>query len=186
MLDNIGNDNYQFATGNDIDQFIDQMQTPKQNLDANEYEGLEELQEQETADTEPTEKVDTQMKSAAAKASGKLVTTVIDNTLPHALAFIAHDNADNYKADPESRQELEDAMTEYMRLKGGEIPPGMMVLLLILTIYGSKVPMAFQRRKLNEERERLNQWQKSLEEREQKLLKQSSATHEQTSKQPTE
>lgn len=171
MLEQIGNptnDNYQFASGQDIDQFIAQMQAPKQDMHIDEAEGLRQLEEEaaNAVQEEKAEKVDVQMKASAARASGRLVASVIDNTLPGIMAFAGKDNDPApYKADPESRTELEEALTEYMRLKGGDIPPGMMVLILLLTIYGSKVPMMLQHRKINTERQKLEETRKQLDAR---------------------
>lgn len=152
MLENIGTpitDSYTFATGDDIDAYIRDIQSPKQDMNIDPTEGLSELEDMQD-EAIPFEKTDIQMKSAAAKAGGKLVATVIDTTLPQALAYIAKTpDATPYKADPDSRQELEEALTEYMRLKGGDIPPGMMVLLLVLSIYLTKIPTALQQRKQN-------------------------------------
>jgi hypothetical protein len=36
-----------------------------------------------------------------------------------------------------------------MELKGGDIPPGVMVIILIFSIYGLKIPTAIQLRKAN-------------------------------------
>lgn len=151
MLENIGTPTtpYNFATGDDIDAYIRDIQSPKQDMNIDPTEGLSELENLQD-DAISFEKTDIQMKSAAAKAGGKLVATVIDTTLPQALAYIAKTpDATPYKADPDSRQELEEALTEYMRLKGGDIPPGMMVLLLVLSIYLTKIPTALQQRKQN-------------------------------------
>ncbi len=153
MLENIGTpitDSYTFATGDDIDAYIRDIQSPKQDMNIDPTEGLSELEDLQEFDDAPFEKTDIQMKAAAAKASGRLVATVIDTALPQALAYIAKTpDSTPYKADPDSRQELEEALTEYMRLKGGDIPPGMMVLLLVLSIYLTKIPTALQQRKQN-------------------------------------
>ena len=107
--------------------------------------------------------------SSVANASGKLLATVIDTSLPAALGFLAKEKGSVYKADEEDRAELEKALGEYMKLKGGDIPPGMMVLVLVLSIYGAKIPMAIQHRKMNVERLELEQQKKDLEARERAL-----------------
>lgn len=109
------------------------------------------------------------MRSSVANASGKLLATVIDTSLPAALGFLAKEEGSGYKADEEDRAELEKALGEYMKLKGGDIPPGMMVLVLVLSIYGAKIPMAIQHRKMNVERLELEQQKKDLEARERAL-----------------
>ncbi len=173
MLENIGKPkgDYRFVTGNDIDGFLDDLNTPKQETVRDRYDGLEDLPSDDIeVDEEKQEPVDIQMKASAAKATGKLVATVIDTTLPQALAFIAKDNGvENYRADESQREELEEALTEYMRLKGGDVPPGVMIVILVITIYGTKIPMAIQQRKLNERAAALDEREKMLQLREREL-----------------
>ena len=158
--------NTEYPTG-DSETFLTEIQSPKQNMNISEAEGLEELETLQV--TEKPEKEDLVMKSSVANASGKLLATVIDTSLPAALGFLAKEEGSGYKADEEDRAELEKALGEYMKLKGGDIPPGMMVLVLVLSIYGAKIPMAIQHRKMNVERLELEQQKKDLEARERAL-----------------
>lgn len=158
--------NTEYPTG-DLETFLTEIQSPKQNMNISEAEGLEELETLQV--TEKPEKEDLVMKSSVANASGKLLATVIDTSLPAALGFLAKEEGSGYKADEEDRAELEKALGEYMKLKGGDIPPGMMVLVLVLSIYGAKIPMAIQHRKMNVERLELEQQKKDLEARERAL-----------------
>ncbi len=131
----------------DISDFISEMNQPKQDFNLDIQPSEEETALFDNAPQDPVEKVDVQMKSAAASASGKLFATVIDTALPATLAAIASAPAEHFKAAPQDRQELADALTEYMRLVGADIPPGMMVVILVLSIYGSKVPDVIRLRK---------------------------------------
>lgn len=158
--------NTEYPTG-DLETFLTEIQSPKQNMNISEDEGLEELETLQV--TEKTEKEDLVMKSSVANASGKLLATVIDTSLPAVCGFFAKGNPKKYKADEEERTELEKALGEYMKLKGGDIPPGMMVLVLVLSIYGSKIPMVIQDRKMNIERLEFEQQKKDLEARERAL-----------------
>lgn len=154
---------YAFASG-DIDDFLSEMEQPKQSVyednpdDQQHFDALNDAAEQREQ-----QKQKLHMNAPVANASGKLVATVIDTTLPAALGFLAKDDPANYKADEQSREELERALSEYMKLKGGDIPPGMMILVLILTIYGAQLPIAIQRRKINTEREALERDQAQFE-----------------------
>ena len=158
--------NTEYPTG-DLESLLTEIQSPKQNMNISEAEGLEELETLQV--TEKPEKEDLVMRSSVANASGKLLATVIDTSLPAALGFLAKEEGSGYKADEEDRAELEKALGEYMKLKGGDIPPGMMVLVLVLSIYGAKIPMAIQHRKMNVERLELEQQKKDLEARERAL-----------------
>jgi len=166
MLGDDNNINTNYPTG-DLESFLTEIQAPKQNMNISEEEGLDELETLQ--EIEKPEKDDLVMKGSVANASGKLLATVIDTSLPAALGFLAKEKGSVYKADEEDRAELEKALGEYMKLKGGDIPPGMMVLVLVLSIYGAKIPMAIQHRKMNVERLELEQQKKDLEARERAL-----------------
>ena len=154
----------EYPTG-DIDAFISEMQAPKQDMHISETDGLDTLMPpgETAAEEEPQPQP---MKASAARASGRLVATVIDSTLPEILGYIAREPAAPYRADEESRRDLEEALAAYMQLKGGDIPPGMMVFILIVTIYCTKIPTALSRRRINREREELEAMRRDIEERE--------------------
>jgi hypothetical protein len=136
---------YQFASAG-IDDYIGELNQPKQAHDIDEAEGLEELDDmQPEPDTEPLEKL--KASNSVAKASGSLLTIALDTSLSTAFGLWAGDEPQNYKADENEREELEQAIGEYVKLKGGDIPPGFALVLIILSIYGSKGAMAFQFKK---------------------------------------
>lgn len=162
----------------DLKAFLDDYKTEKQDMNIDESDGLDDFDAitGNAANEEENEPVSLQMRAGAARASGKLITTVIDTTIPAILATIAKDNVEEFKAAPEDREELEEALTEYMKLKGGDIPPSVMVIILISTIYLSKIPKVIELRKLNKKQEELNNkeqqllmYEQSLRERENAL-----------------
>ena len=148
----------------DLDEFMKEFMQPKQDMNIDENDGLENLQVER-----PEEPQHIQMQSGAAEATGKLCVTVVDTVLPACLGVIAKDDGDNYKASDEERSELEEAFGEYMKLKGADVPPGVMVLILVGTIYGTKLPYAFQQRKIAAAKEELEKKEKELLEREREL-----------------
>lgn len=149
----------------DLDEFMKEFMKPKQDMHINEADGLDRLEEDITPDDVPQ----IQMQSGAAKATGKLCVTVVDTVLPACLGMIAKDDGDNFKASDEERSELEEAFSEYMKLKGADVPPGVMVLILVGTIYASKLPYAIQQRKIAKAKEELEKKEKELQEREREL-----------------
>lgn len=149
----------------DLKAFLDDYTTEKQDMNIDESEGLDDFDAitgNAANEEEENEPVSLQMRAGAARASGKLITTVIDTTIPAILATIAKDNVEEFKAAPEDREELEEALTEYMKLKGGDIPPYVMVIILINTIYLSKIPKVIELRKLNKKQEELNNKEQQL------------------------
>lgn len=154
----------ELPSGN-IDEFISEMQAPKQDMNIDESEGLDELEDLQENETVERQDIDVEMTANASKMTSKLLCTVLDSVIPNGLSLIAGDaeSVNLYKASDEQRDELEEALTAYIRLKGGDIPPGIMVIILVITIYGSKIPLAIQQRKLNKEKELLKQQQQELE-----------------------
>ena len=65
------------------------------------------------------------------------------------------ETSEAFRADADSKSELEKAFAEYIKLKGGvgDIPPGVMILVLLIVTYGTKVPMIIQLRKANIQRD---------------------------------
>jgi len=139
---------YKFASGG-IDSFIGEFQTPKQEQDIDENAGFEELDElQPEQKREPLEQL--QASAGVANATASLLTIALDSSLSTMLAMFAGDDSENYKADSDQRDELEKGISRYLLIKGvDDIPPGVALLILVVSIYGGKGAMAFQVRKLN-------------------------------------
>ena len=160
----MGNENttHNFATA-DIKEFVNELNVPKQEFEQKTsiFDNLPEDVAQEIEPQEP--KVKTKMTTGAANASGKLVVSVIDTVIPSVQAWFAKDDTDGYKAPESNRSEMEEAFSRYMELKGGDIPPGLMCLILVITIYGSNIPKMLEMRKLNTEKENLEKMRRDLE-----------------------
>jgi len=153
---------YTFASGG-IDGYMNELNVPKQPQDIDESEGLNELIDlQEHEPDEPLEKI--KARTAVANASGKILAIALDAAFPVALGLLLKDDPDNYKATPEEKEDLTEAFAEYTKLKGGEIPPWLALVITILSIYGVKGAAGFQNKKLNDENAKLQQRIKELEE----------------------
>lgn len=139
---------YTFASTG-IDDFITDFSRQKQETGVN-SDSLNDIPDFEP-EPEQEPLPDLKAKAGVAKATGALLTTVLDTTLSTAIAMYAGDEPANYKADPEQRDDLQAAISEYVKLKGGDIPPGIALMILVLTIYGGKFAQGFQFRKLRKE-----------------------------------
>src|ERR1035437_9873575 len=156
LLDSISTDTpeaetetYAFASTG-IGGYLNELKAPKQAQDIREDDNLEDLEDlQPEQKPEPLEKL--QATNAVANASASLLTIALDSSLSAVFGYIAGEEASNYKADEDQREELEKAISEYVKLKGGDIPPGIALLILVVSSYGGKGAMAFQVRKLNKE-----------------------------------
>jgi len=174
LLDNEaskGNENepYRFASGG-IGDFMADFNREKLDTNVDETSDLENLPPETVEDeqTEPLEKL--KANASVANASASLLTIALDSSLSTVLGLYAGDDAENYKADADQKKELQTAIAEYVKLKGGDIPPGVALILIIVSIYGSKGAMAFQFRKMKKESEAKDKKIAELEEKLEKFL----------------
>jgi hypothetical protein len=143
---------YNFASGG-ISDFLEDFNTPKQSKDIN-----EDFSELESIEYEKSEKIlpdKLQTSASVAKTSASILTIALDSALSSVFAFIANESPEDFKADDDQREELQKAFTEYTKLKGGEIPPGLMLIILVISIYAGKGITAVQLRKANKRNEQL-------------------------------
>jgi len=151
------NTEYKFVTS-DISDFVNELQQPKQKFNSSDdiFDGL-------PADELPTEHKEGEHLQAdpkVAQSTAHLIVTTIDAVLPETMAFAAKQKTSEFfKADGETKKELEDAFTEYIKLKGAkDLPPSVLIIILLLVAYGTKVPTMLQMRKdtiLEEQNEKL-------------------------------
>jgi hypothetical protein len=138
---------------------MSEFNVPKQEQNISEYPESDSLfSEIEDENEEPGNDIlpdKLQTSTTVAKASASILTIALDSTLSSAFALIANDKPETFKADETQQEELQKAFTEYIKLKGGDIPPGIALIILILSIYGSKGVMAVQLRKANKKNELL-------------------------------
>ncbi|MDR2824795.1 MAG: hypothetical protein LBB41_06325 [Prevotellaceae bacterium] len=154
---------YKFITG-DISEFVNDLQTPKQEF-TNNNENYDELPDEPEVDTSSDH---LQANTKVAQSTAHLIVTTIDAVLPETMAFAAKQKSGEYfKADPSTKNELEDALTEYIKLKGAkDLPPSVMIIILLLVAYGTKIPAMLQMRKealLEEQNEKLRKRVNELE-----------------------
>lgn len=144
---------YKFVTS-DINDFMQDFNRPKQEMpeSAVSFDNfpVDEPDNIERGETE-TLKVNAQV----ARSTARLIVAAIDGFVPEIMRTIAkEETSDAFRADADSKSELEKAFAEYIKLKGvGDIPPGVMILVLLVVTYGSKVPMILQLRKANMQRD---------------------------------
>ena len=161
LLNNISteeNKPYNFVSSG-ISGFMDEYQQPKQeqNIREDVFDAFP-TEPEEIHDEQPDGLPERLQASASvAKASAKILTTALDSTLSGVFGFIAKGDSTDFRADDAQRDDLETAFAEYIKLKGGDIPPGVALLILVISIYGGKGALAFQLRKANTEKELLTQ-----------------------------
>ena len=88
---------------------------------------------------------------AKAKASAIFVTSAVDIGLSEILTMIAKGkDPEPYKATASEREDMINVWAEYLKDKGGDIPPGVMVLIMILVVYGPRAKSAFDAKAADE------------------------------------
>lgn len=153
----IDSENYNFSDG-DLTGFEEEFLQPKQDMDINE--------EPEDFDNDEFGE-DSQQDPAAmarmAKNTAKFITRITDEGAALGLSLISKNPASAHKADPDSLKELERIITEYCKETGGQIPLWAQLVICLVTMYGFQVPQALHDRKINLEKERLENDRRQLE-----------------------
>ena len=144
---------YKFASGG-ISDFLEDFNTPKQpqNLSDDLFNDFPSEEPEAENDVLP-DKLKTS--TSVAKASASILTIALDSALSSVFGLIADESPEDFKADDDQREELQKAFTEYTKLKGGEIPPGLTLLILVVSIYAGKGITAVQLRKANKRNKQL-------------------------------
>jgi hypothetical protein len=88
--------------------------------------------------------------AGAALHTARFVVAAVDSGFSELMAAIALEKDKTpFKADREQRRDLEAAWADYLKTKGADLPPGMIVLILCLTIYGPKTKLMIDQRRHN-------------------------------------
>lgn len=143
---------YKFITSN-INDFMDDFNRPKQEMpEAVSFDNFP-VDEPDNIERDETETL--KVNAQVARSTARLIVAAIDGFVPEIMRTIAkEETSEAFRADADSKSELEKAFAEYIKLKGvGDIPPGVMILVLLVVTYGSKVPMILQLRKANIQRD---------------------------------
>ena len=143
---------YKFVTS-DINDFMQDFNRPKQEMP--ESVSFDNFPVDEPDNIERDENETLKVNAQVARSTARLIVAAIDGFVPEIMRTIAkEETSEAFRADADSKSELEKAFAEYIKLKGvGDIPPGVMILVLLVVTYGSKVPMILQLRKANIQRD---------------------------------
>ena len=155
LLDNVDEktDKYNFVSDG-ISDFLNDYQQPKQEQNIREDVFDSFPIETEEIHDESEEPPRLKMPENVAKESANMLTIALDSSISGGLGLISKSDSSVFRADEDQQEQLASAIASMVRLKG-DLPPWMALLVLIVTIYGPKVPLAFQLRKANTEKEAL-------------------------------
>lgn len=164
------NASYQFATGDlapseQLDAFMEEFAQAKEEKDAPDEPTPEELEALETGNIEDEEEISSQ----TARNTAQFLVSVIDEGASIGLAYLSKDPQENFRAGKEQKKNLENLFAKFCKEKGTEIPLPWQIFFCLATVYGAKVPYALDRRKLNQERQEIENIKRELEEDRNKL-----------------
>lgn len=135
---------HKFLSG-DISGFMGQMAAEKQNTGVDEADGLEELETPEVEEQTDYQEIKTTKR--VANVAGSSLALMADALIPVLLALLLKDDADNYRCDPTEKDMLEKAFADYAQLQGVEMPPWLVLVGTILSIYGFKAYHGFKEKR---------------------------------------
>lgn len=142
----------EFPTGS-LSDFLNEMQAPKQEMEINEEEILRDVPDEESpipGMEQEEEGTATLLDSFTTAQASELLVGIMDSAIPAGLALVAKTQAKDWQAEPEQRRTLQKGFKSYLDAKGLDLPPGWLLLFLVLSIYGIKVPSAIAVRKQNQ------------------------------------
>lgn len=161
----------------DLDDFLSDMNEEKASYSDTEDEGLDNLfgnsGESDTEETyggdesegyeddEEEEKVN--FDSGLASLSAEFAAMITDLAIPALIAMFVKCNPERLQATTDQLQKLTKAYTQYLQTKQIQLTPGWMLIGVIASIYGTKIPIAMQEQKLKEKEEELRAKEKELE-----------------------
>jgi len=154
--------NTEFPTGN-LDSFLNEMNQPKQNMDIDQASILDETIPDDsqifgTPEVKETNPDDFKLDDFTSESAAEILVGIIDTALPAGLAALAKGKTEDFQAEKDQKKTLQKSFKKYLDAKGLDLPPGWLLLFLVLTIYGVKVPTAIAMRKeYHEENARIKQ-----------------------------
>jgi hypothetical protein len=147
---------YHFIDGSNPDALLAELAKPKRHFDEPPHnEPPHDKPRDEVAPTpadeveKKTEPTESELKRQA-KPAAKFVVGAIDGGLSYLSALLAESGDSSlYRADKDERDQLTELWAEYLKDKGGDLPPGMMLLLMTVIVYGPKLKKAWDDRAHN-------------------------------------
>ncbi len=169
--------NANLPNGN-LDEFLSDMNEEKASYSDTEDEGLDNLfGNSGESDTEETygggddsdgyedddEEEKVNFDSGLASLSAEFAAMITDLAIPALIAMFVKCNPERLQATTDQLQKLTKAYTQYLQTKQIQLTPGWMLIGVIASIYGTKIPVAMQEQKLKEKEEELRAKEKELE-----------------------
>ena len=158
------NQDYAFADGTiapseQLDAFIQEFAVDKEEKGAPDEPTPEEIAEIETGDPQDEEEIS----NLTARNTAQFVVMTTDELASAGLAYLSKEKQDDFRIGKEQRKNLENLFAKYCKEKAVEIKIEWQILFCMLSVYGSKIPYALDRRAINKERAEIEDMKKAIE-----------------------
>lgn len=149
---------YQFVDG-DLSEFQKEFSLPKQDMGISEEpDDSDEFIEDDYQEDEPTPP-----SAHVSRQTARFITNIIDSSAAFGLSLLSKNNIEQHKADKSAKSEIEKIIYVYVKDTGGNIPLWAQLTIILVVTYGLQIPQAIQDRKMNIEREKLEEERRELE-----------------------
>lgn len=162
----------------DLDDFLNEMNQEKASYSDSEDEGIEEILPQnedsgseddyegnydgdEDGDGGEEERVG--FDPSLASLSAEFAAMITDLAIPALIAMFVKCDPERLQATTDQLEKLTKAYSQYLQTKQIQLTPGWMLVGVIASVYGTKIPIALQEQKLKEREEELKTKEKELE-----------------------
>jgi membrane-bound ClpP family serine protease len=156
-----------------LGQYLDNMKKQKPNYAGDEIVNEPVIEDENINENQVTaEDIKNQkMSLEMAGFTASIVVETIDITFSEVLGTIAkldREKRKELKADEDIKETYKDAWANYLKEKGTDIPPSLLLIILTLGIYAPKIPLAIDMRRVQKENEELSD---RLEEKDRTIAK---------------
>jgi hypothetical protein len=124
-----------------VDELANELHAPKQPFDIPNFSDADPVEP--APETPPTE---TDMKREATAAAAQII-DFVDSSASLALSFVGKKDAKHYRLDAGSKQMIKPHLAEYLKGKSVDIPPGFMLLFVVVMVYMPVIQRALDDRK---------------------------------------
>ena len=124
-----------------VDELVADLREPKQPFD------IPNLNDRDAPDPVPEPPpTETEMKREATVAATQII-DFVDGSASFALSFVGKKDAKHYRLDAGSKQIIKPHLAEYLKGKSVDIPPGFMLLFVVVMVYMPIIQRAMDDRK---------------------------------------
>lgn len=162
----------------DLDDFLNEMNQEKASYSDSEDEGIDEILPQDEdngleddyegnydgdEDGDGGEEERVGFDPSLASLSAEFAAMITDLAIPALIAMFVKCDPQRLQATTDQLEKLTKAYSQYLQTKQIQLTPGWMLIGVIASVYGTKIPIALQEQKLKEREEELKTKEKELE-----------------------